>query len=200
MDHESPKIAATTGVILAGGRSTRFGSNKALARLHGKPLIEHIADTLRGLFPSCLLVTNSPDLFEFLDFPSTGDIFQDAGPLAGLHAALRYIAAPKAFVVGCDMPMLDPDLIRFLCRLSAAEGWDAVIPWLERGPEPLYGVYSKNALPIIEKNLRKNQRQLIRTITDLKVRQVSEAEILTVVDDLKTFHNINRLADLFDIA
>jgi len=200
MDYESPKIAATTGVILAGGQSTRFGSNKALARLHGKSLIGHIADTLRGLFSSCLLVTNSPELFKFLDLPSTGDIFQAAGPLGGLHAALQYISAPKAFVVGCDMPMLNPDLIRFLCRLSAAEEWDAVIPWLKRGPEPLCGVYSKNALPIIERNLRKNERQLIKTITDLKVRQVSETEILTVVNDLKTFHNINRLEDLFDLT
>jgi len=196
MDIELPKIVSIVGVILAGGQSSRFGSNKALACLYNKPLIEHVADTLRNLFSSCLLVTHSPETYAFLDLPMSGDIFPDAGPLGGIHSALHRITESRAFIVGCDMPMLNPGLIRFLCGLSLTENCDIVLPWLQNGAEPLYAVYHKNALPVIEKNLRRNDRQIVKAMAELKVRKVSQAEILTVVPDLNTFQNVNRPDDL----
>lgn len=191
---KKPLISGVAGVILAGGSSTRFGTNKALALLNGKHLINHAASKMNKIFKERFLVTNTPGTYDFIGWQSTKDIYKKNGPLAGIHAALHTIKEPRAFVVGCDLPFLNEDLIRFLCSLSGK--WDVVIPDLENGPEPLYAVYSKKALPVIEASLKQGERKVSKVIAKLRVRRVSQKEILSVVKDLKTFHNINRPRDL----
>ena len=200
MDIPESSFPAIAGVIMAGGLSSRFGSNKALANFNGKPVIQHVADTLSPLFPSCLLATNTPEAYAFLGLPTVEDIYRNAGPLGGIHAALNSIAEPRGFIVGCDMPLLDPLLIRFLCTLAEQEEWDVVLPWPASGPEPLHAVYNQSALPVIEKNLKQRNRKVSDTLAELRVRRVKETEILTIVADLTTFHNINRPEDLADIS
>lgn len=186
--------AETTGVILAGGASSRFGGNKALALLHGSHIIRHVAATLESLFPQRLLVTNSPDTYRFLEWEMTGDIHVGCGPLAGIHAALTKISTPQAFVVGCDMPYIDCRLITFLCNL--ADNWDVALPWLEAGPEPLYAVYRKSSLPVITDHLQKKQVKILLTLEQLNIRKITQQEVLAMVGDLTTFHNINQKGDL----
>lgn len=200
MDIPKSPFPAIAGVIMAGGLSSRFGSNKALALLHRKPVIQHVADILSAVFPTCLLSTNTPETYAFLGLPTIADIFPGAGPLGGIHAVLKYIAEPRAFIAGCDMPLLAPVLIRFLCTLSEQDDWDVVLPWPASGPEPLCAVYSQSALPVIEKNLTRGNWKVRDTLEELRVRRVAEAELLTIVDDLNTFHNINRPEDLADIT
>ncbi|MEW6521301.1 MAG: molybdenum cofactor guanylyltransferase [Thermodesulfobacteriota bacterium] len=186
--------AETTGVILAGGASSRFGSNKALALLQGRHVIQHAATVLTKLFSQLLLVTNSPDSYRFLGWRMTDDIYADSGPLAGIHAALRTITTPQAFIVGCDMPNLDSRLIAYLCNLAG--DWDAALPWLDAGPEPLYAVYRKSCLPVIERQLQARQRKISLALEQLRLRKVSQQEVLGITRDLMTFHNINRMGDL----
>ncbi|MCK9295440.1 MAG: molybdenum cofactor guanylyltransferase [Desulfobulbaceae bacterium] len=186
--------AETTGVILAGGTSSRFGSNKALALLHGTQIIRHVASVLEDLFPQHLLVTNSPDTYRFLGWRMIGDIHAGSGPLAGIHAALHHMTTPQAFVVGCDMPIIDNRLIAYLCNLAG--NWDAAVPWLAAGPEPLYAVYRKSCLPVIDRQLREKQGKIRLTLEQLKLHKVTEQEVLAITGDLTTFHNINRLGDL----
>lgn len=191
-------IDEVAGVILAGGKSSRFGSNKALAQYQGMPMVQRIAGCLAPLFSELLLVTNTPEQYEFLGWPMTGDRYAECGPMAGIHAALSTVRQPAIFACGCDMPLVDAGLVRFLCSL--APGWDVVLPRLSEGPEPLYAVYSKKALPVIEENLRRGRRKIGLLFAALKVREVHEDEILTVVPDLTTFHNINRQHDLAAIS
>ena len=188
-------IKVITGVVLAGGKSSRFGSNKALALLHGKPLIKHVADTVTSIFHDCLLVTNTPEQYGFLDMPMVGDRYQNMGPLAGIHAALLQITTPRAFVVACDMPCLSTELIRYLCDLNEQE-YDVIIPWHEKGQEPLFGIYHKKSVPVIESYLKRKNCQIIRALEDLHVRRVAEGEIFAITGDFACFKNINRPADL----
>jgi len=188
-------LSDITGVILAGGRSSRFGSNKALVMVDSKPLIQLVADLMSNLFPECLLVTNTPAEYEFLSLPMTHDRYRGMGPLAGIHAALLQISTPRAFVVACDMPNLSPELIRYLCNINEQE-YDVIIPWLEKGQEPLFGIYHKKALAVIDSYLQEKDCQIIRALADLQVRRVSEQEILSITGDLTCFKNINRPADL----
>ena len=184
-----------TGVILAGGRSRRFGSNKALAMVDGKPLIQRVADLMAGLFAECLLVTNTPAEYTFLTLPMTPDRYRESGPLAGIHAALLQISTPLAFVVACDMPNLSAPLIRYICNINEPQ-YDVIIPWPEKGQEPLFGIYHKRSLKVIDTCLQQNDCQIIRALSGLRVRRVSEQEILSITDDLTCFRNINRPADL----
>ena len=192
------RINQVAGVILAGGKSSRFGSNKALALHQGDALIQTIARRLAALFPETLLITNTPEEYGFLGWPMAKDLYPDCGPLAGIHAALRTVSQPRIFVCGCDMPLVNPDLIRFLCELEGDH--DIVLPWLDEGPEPLYAVYSKNALPIIEEQLAKKQYKIGRLFDTLRIRKVTPEEILQVVPDLTNFQNINHQHDLARLA
>jgi FdhD protein len=189
------KIQDITGVILAGGQSRRFGSNKALALIQGKPLIKHVADTVVSIFKNYLLVTNTPEQYSFLNMPMIKDKYQGMGPLAGIHAALLQISTPRAFIVACDMPNLSPDLIQYLCSINEQE-YDVILPWPNRGQEPLFGVYHKKSVAVIESNLMQKDCQIIRTLEDLQVRRVNEGEIVSITGDLSCFKNINRPVDL----
>jgi len=188
-------IENITGVILAGGKSSRFGSNKALAEINGKLLIQRVTNQMIGLFDRCLLVTNTPDEYAFLSLPMTGDIYRNCGPLAGIHAALQKISDDRAFVVACDMPNLSAELIRYLCETYGPE-YDVIIPWLEHGQEPLFGLYHKRSLAAVESCLKKGNYQIIIALEYLKVRRLGEREILSITGDLCCFKNINRPEDI----
>lgn len=190
----TPPLEQTTGVILAGGASSRFGSNKALALLDGKPLISHVADAMEKLFPDLLLVTNTPQTYAFLGWEMIGDIHRNCGPLAGIHSALHKTDNKQIFIAGCDMPLIDPTLIAYICTLPGE--WDAALPCLERGPEPLYGIYRKSCLPVIEKQLLNKQGKIRLALEKIHLRKISQEEILAHLPDLRTFHNINRQSDL----
>ncbi len=188
-------IVDCTGVVLAGGQSLRFGRNKALAQVGDGRLIEYPARILAKLFAHRLLVTNTPELYSFLDWPTTPDLTPGGGPLAGIEAALSCVTTPHIFVAGCDMPHLDRILIRHLCAL--APGYDAVIPVTARGREPLHGIYSQTALPTISTALAGGIRKLQEVLATLKVREVNETEMLAVsASALQSFSNINRASDL----
>jgi len=188
-------IADCTGVLLAGGQSQRFGSNKALAELGGARLIEYPARVLTELFRHRLLVTNRPELYTFLDWPTIPDLNPGGGPLAGIEAALTSAPTPFIFVAACDMPHLDRALIAHLCTL--APGYDAVIPVTEKGWEPLHGVYGRSALPAIAAALAGGVSKLQVVLSQLKVREAGEAEMLAVSTDAwRSFCNINTVADL----
>ncbi len=187
-------LEKVTGVILAGGKSSRFGANKALAVLDGSRLIEHPATTLQTIFAKLLLVTNTPEEYNFLGWPMTKDRFPGAGPLGGIHAALKSAHTAHIFVAACDMPLLQPTLIRFLCKQR--EDWDAVLPWTTKGPEPLCAVYAKSILPLIEKALESDELRVKNILKDMRIRRVTTAELAAMNAAPETFTNINRQDDL----
>lgn len=184
-----------TGVILAGGQSSRFGSNKALALWRSKFLIQHVSDVLASVFDDILLSTNSPDQYLFLKLPTVMDRYQNMGPLAGIHAGLHHSRKPWIFAVGCDMPLITPDLVTCLCGY-AKDGFEAVIPWREIGPEPLCGLYHKTSLDIIEQHLANGKAQMQELLEKLSVKKVNEAELQTVTGGILVFSNINQARDL----
>jgi molybdopterin-guanine dinucleotide biosynthesis protein A len=189
------QLEEVTGVILAGGQSSRFGSNKALALWHGKPLIQHVTDALSSVFNDIVLSTNSPADYRFLKIKMIRDLYHDMGPLAGIHAVLHHTGKPWIFVAGCDMPAVTPDLITCLCGYTKEE-FEAVLPWLAAGPEPLCGLYHKTALAKIEMQLKIGKVKLKELAEKLSVRKVGETELRKVPGGLLVFSNINRPLDL----
>lgn len=187
-----------TGVILAGGQSRRFGSNKALALWRGKPLIQHVAESMSVVFSRVLLSTNSPEEYDFLGLEPVQDEFKGLGPLAGIHAALMNTATPWIFIVGCDMPAVTPDLIAFLCGFTSRE-YAAVIPWPETGAEPLCGLYHQAALVQVELHLKKRRSKVTDLLRELPVRKITVKELETVPGGSGLFNNINEPRDLADI-
>ncbi len=186
-----------TGVLLAGGQSRRFGTNKALAEVAGCRLIEHPARVLAALFPRRLLVTNTPDLYRFLEWPTTSDLLPGNGPLGGIQAALSRVETPYIFVAGCDMPDLDPELIALLC--DRAPGYDAVLPVTAAGPEPLHAVYGRTALAPITAALAGGIRKIQAVLAQLRVLEIGPEQWPGTGGNFgRSFRNINTPADLPD--
>ena len=116
-----------TGVIQAGGGSTRMGGQpKALMELGGRRIIERVLDALRAAIDDVLVVTNTPELYAFLRLPMIADVYPDHGSLGGIYSGLKAAAGQAAFTVACDMPFLHPDVVGLVTR-RAGEG-DVVIP------------------------------------------------------------------------
>lgn len=187
-------IANTAGVILAGGKSSRFGSNKALAMLSGQPMLGHVADIIEPLFSEHILVTNSPEEYSFISWNTTPDIYPGAGPLAGIHAALSKVKSEKIFVVGCDMPFLQPEVISFIC--NQYKDSDVVIPETRHGLEPLHALYHKTCLAQISADLQAGQRRLHFFLKQVKTTVIPWRDIAAIDPQQDSFQNINHQHDL----
>ncbi|GAB4244113.1 MAG: formate dehydrogenase accessory sulfurtransferase FdhD [Deltaproteobacteria bacterium] len=183
------KIPGVTGVILAGGRSSRMGSDKALLPHPGGRFIEAIERRMEELFDEVIVATGEAGRYEFLPCRRVPDLYPGTGALGGIHAALRESSSERIFVVGCDMPHLVPELVRHLCSLS--EGADVVVPESEGGLEPLHAVYRKSVLPAVEEALRDGRFRVVSFFDKVRVRRVPRAEVERVDPRGTAFRNIN---------
>ena len=186
-----------TAVILAGGQSSRMGSNKALLPYRGGRFIESIYCQLSGLFENVLLVTNTPEQYTFLGCRTVPDLYPGMGALAGLHAGLSGSRTPHIFAVACDMPCLNDSLIRAL--LARRHQTDVIIPEGEQGLEPLHAVYGRGCLPAMEHSLRSGRRKIVSFFPDVRVRTFTSDQVATIDRGFSSFSNINTPAEYFDL-
>jgi molybdenum cofactor guanylyltransferase len=186
---------AVTGVVLAGGRASRMGGrDKAFAAVDGEPIAARTLRLFRTLFAQVIVATNRPDRFRALGADTVADVFVGGGPLAGIHAAMRVARHPHVFVAACDMPGLDPDVIRFLvARIDAA---DAVIPRWEADIEPLHAVYAVRLVPLVEESLRAGRHAIRDVLPLVRVDYVDEAELRAIGGTARSMLNLNTPEEL----
>ena len=187
--------APVAGVVLAGGRASRMGGrDKAFAAVEGEPIAVRAVRIFRSLFAQVLVATNRPARFGGLGVETVADAFPGCGPLAGIHAAAAASRFPHVFVAACDMPGLDPDVIRFLLRRVGSA--DAVVPCWDGDVEPLHAVYAVGALREIEAHLRAGQNAVRDVLRRLRVDYVSEAEMRAVRGAARSLTNVNTPEEL----
>ncbi len=187
-------ITGVTGVILAGGKSTRYGKNKALVEIDGIPLIKRVLKVMEPLFCSIVLITNTPETYAFLKMPMFEDRIKGLGPLGGIFTGLKVISEKAGFFVACDMPFLNADLIRYLA--SVRQGFDVVVPTFSGKFEALHALYTKNCLNGIEMLINDGVYQTIQLFQSVNVRYVEENEIRKFDPELTSFSNINKPEEL----
>lgn len=182
------------GVILAGGQSSRMGTNKALLELGGETLIGRLARQFTTWFPQVVVVTNSPELYGFLNLPMAGDRVPGLGPLGGLEAGLSASRYEHAFFCACDMPFVSEALVSYL--VSLAPGHDLVVPRLGGEYEPMHAVYGRSLLPAISANLEARRLKLLSIYDTARKRVVEYDEVLPFGDPDRLFFNCNTPEDL----
>lgn len=168
---DSGKIQGVTAAILAGGASSRMGTNKALLKVDDEPIISISYKTLAKLFREVIIVTNTPEEYDFLPCRKVPDIFPDIGSISGLHSALSHSTTERTFVIACDMPFIDPAVIRHLCEMQL-NGYDAITPLTPEGQEPLHAVYSSDCKTIFETAIRNNQLKIIDILSHMKTKLI----------------------------
>jgi len=188
------RITDVTGIVLAGGNSSRLGQNKAFIDVGGLPLVERVVHQLRKVVDEVLLVTDRPHEFSFLGLPATTDLYPGVGVLGGLHAGLSVARSDYVLAVGCDMPFLRPDLLRYL--LSLRTDADVVMPRIDGYHEPLHAVYSRACLPNLERTIQAKRRRILHALDDLRIRYVERPAIEPYDPELRSFFNVNKPEDM----
>jgi molybdopterin-guanine dinucleotide biosynthesis protein A len=179
------------GVILAGGASQRMGRIKALLPVGETTLIEAVIARLREACPEILIVTNTPELYRHLGIPMVPDALPGRQSLVGIYTGVLHADGP-VFVCACDMPFLNPALIRYLGSL--ADGVDVVIPRHHGEYEPLHAVYTEACLEPIRRCAMRQGRNT-GFLGEVRVRVVEFEEIRRFDPDLRSFANVNTPGD-----
>jgi molybdopterin-guanine dinucleotide biosynthesis protein A len=184
-----------TGVIQAGGKSTRMGGTpKALLELGGRRIIERVVAVVRSVVDDVLIVTNTPELYAFLGLPTVADVFPDHGSLGGIYSGLAAATGDAAFTVACDMPFLRADVARLVIA-RAAEG-DVVIPRVGDQLETLHAVYGKRCLGPMEERLRAGRLKIVGFFDAVRVLEIPEPDIARHADPAVVFMNVNTPEEL----
>jgi molybdopterin-guanine dinucleotide biosynthesis protein A len=183
-----------TAIVLAGGKSSRLGRDKALEKIGGKYLIERVIDSLSQLGDDIIVVTAAPNQLSDLNVEKVIDTYPRTGAKVGLCTGINASLSFYSLVVACDMPFLNIDLLRYL--LDSASGFDAVIPRIGDKIEPLHAVYSKNCIPILDEHISKGKLKISDLFNEVNVRYVEVGEIEKYDSQHLSLFNINSEADL----
>ena len=182
--------------ILAGGKSSRMGEDKAFVNLGALPMIKHQVDLLRSCFVEVVIVTNSPGDYRDFGCPLVSDVVLGMGPLGGVYTALEHSKWPKNFIIACDMPFPNLALIRELLRLS--ESQDVVVVRDGDYYEPLFAVYDLRCRQAIQSYLGRGGKKITGFYREegLRVLAVDTQEARRLDADLHSFFNINTRHEL----
>ena len=181
--------SALTGIVLAGGASQRMGRDKAFLELDGRPLIAHVVERVACVCAEVLVVASNVQPYAGLGVRLVQDRFRDVGVLGGLHAGLEAAAHELALAVGCDMPFLNPALLRAFA--GWAEGFDVAVLRQGEQVEPLHGAYRRTCLPAMETAIRANRRRIVSFFPQVCVRYVAPEEVAPFDPGLRSFRNVN---------
>jgi molybdopterin-guanine dinucleotide biosynthesis protein A len=191
------------GLVLAGGKSTRFGSNKALVKLEGKPLIAHVVDLALHVADEVVVAIgreSSAVVYRKL-LPKSVTVVKDRlrakSPLVGILTGLQVMKSGYSMVLSCDTPFVKDDVLKLLFKRAVHS--DAAIPkWANGDIEPLQSVYKvKSVIPAARLALHRQEFRVVDMIKRLnRVTYVPVRDIKRMDSDLMTFFNINTQSDL----
>ncbi len=178
-----------TGIILAGGKSRRMGADKAFIDAGGVPLFERVYRIFREIFPEIIIVTNDDNLFKRYEARLQKDILLNKGPLGGLYTGLFYSPSYHAFCTACDMPLLNPRLIKYM--VEERDEYDVIVPKTRDGLHPLHAIYSKKCLSPMRQLLDRDDLRIVNIFHRIRVRYIDETEIRKVDPHMRSLININ---------
>ena len=184
-----------SGAVLAGGRSRRFGRDKARYVWRGKPLMQHVLDSLKDASER-FIVANRP--YPEFGVPVYPDQIPGGDSLSGIHAALARAQNRVVAVAACDLPNLRPEYWAFLLEhLEDAPAVVAMGP--EDWPEPLAALYTKDLLPLAERLLREGDYFIRRLLDEGGARYLPWSEVEARFGPA-VFANVNTLEDLENLS
>ncbi|MFZ5640162.1 MAG: molybdenum cofactor guanylyltransferase [Bacillota bacterium] len=181
-------------IILAGGKNTRMGTNKALLEIEDRQLIRRVMDELGGEFPEIIIVANDPERYRGLGVRVTEDLIPGRGPLSGIHAGLTFSPRRLNFVTACDMPFVSGPLAAYMVTRTGDA--DALVPRIDHKWQPLFAVYSRDCLKAITDCLEQERCKVTAFYPAVRVKYIEEDEVRRFSDPEKVFYNVNTPAEL----
>lgn len=183
-------------VLLAGGESSRFGSDKALIPFAGMTLIEYIYYKLKENFADVIIIAQKESYSFIKTAKIREDIYQNKGPLAGIYTGLLYSDTEYNFICGCDMPFLNKNYFDFLKEeLAADNSPQIIVPEYQNYYEPLAAIYNQNLLTLIKDNLKNNNLRIKSFYEKSDLKVIKEAVLEKKFNLEKLFFNLNYYQD-----
>ncbi len=180
-------------IILAGGENARMGREKAFLRIGERTIIEEQKDTLSKIFDEIIIVTNTQKYFKKIDAKVVTDIIPDSGPKGGLYSGLAVSSNIHSFVIGCDMPFINLELIDHMIKQIGEN--DIVIPYSSKGIETLFAIYSLNCLETLRRQIELKNLKLLDILSFHKIRHISQEEVIKYDPKEYSFFNVNSPKD-----
>lgn len=175
-----------TGIILAGGKSSRMGTDKGLLELNGKKIIKYIIEQLTPNSDALILISNNERYTE-LGFPVYSDTIKDCGPMGGIFTALEKSQTENNMIVSCDIPNITSEIIAYIIENIGKE--EALVPIHDGHIEPLCGVYKKSAAIKFRRLLDTGNYKMKDALKTLNTRYIDVSEHPDFSEN--TFLNIN---------
>jgi molybdenum cofactor guanylyltransferase len=182
-------VSHSTAIVLAGGRSSRMGTPKALLPFDHEPLIVHIVATLRRLFAEIVVVAAPGQDLPSMPVTLVRDEVAYQGPVGGIFYGLTAAGGDVSFVTSCDSAFLNSDLISHL--LSQMPEHDVVVPHWQGRFQPLHAVYRRSLLPLLEGQLARGELRPVSLFDKVRTRRVDEEEIRRFDPAGWSFFNMN---------
>lgn len=183
-----------TGIILSGGLSSRMGRDKGLVRYKNKPLIEYAIEALKPICNEVLISANQQGYKKYA-LPIIKDSFKEMGPLGGLYEGLKAARNNWILVLSCDLPNINSEIAGQLFE-KLPENNDAIVASFKGRVQPLFGIYNKRLLNIVEQHLTDHKLKMMRFLDQIAVDYISFDHMENQVPNL--FDNINTLSDIVD--
>jgi molybdopterin-guanine dinucleotide biosynthesis protein A len=164
-----------TGIILAGGKSQRMGTDKGMLDLGGQPFIKHICDALESIVGSNILIVSANKDYDFLGFTRVEDRIENKGPVGGLYTALNESKTKINLVLSVDVPLVSTELLQWLIE---SHNETAMVTQVKRGDKtnPLIGVYDRSMCAVFGKHLVGNQLKLQQVIENVAHQTIEVPE------------------------
>ncbi len=188
------------GLVLAGGKSSRMGTDKAFLDFHGQTLLERALAVMGAVCDQVMIVGDRAKFAEY-DSPKYGavvaDIFPGCGPLGGIHAALAHSSAELNLMLAVDMPFVSAELLLFLWAAAEGEGNHAIVtvPRTGRGLQPLCAVYRRDFAAAAERALRAEKYKIDAAFSGVPLRVIEESELVEAGFSEQNFFNVNTPED-----
>src|SRR3989304_8512437 len=172
-----------TGVILAGGKNSRIGLNKAFLEIGGKRIIDRTIEIYKKIFDEILIITNTPEDYQYLTesvilgeaknlkLKIYTDLIPHRGSLGGIYTGLHYSKSDYAFFAACDMPFLNERVIRHIIKV--ARDYDIIVPYYKHRLHPLHAVYSKSCLEIFRIMVEKKKLKIKGIFPKFRIKKVT---------------------------
>jgi molybdenum cofactor guanylyltransferase len=202
LSHNAPIGRSRTGFVLAGGKSSRMGTDKAFLHFSGQTLLDRalavmgaVCDRVAIVGDRAKFATNGSSYAT--TNPVVADIFPGCGPLAGIHAALLHSSSELNLMLAVDMPFVSADLLEFLFAAAENGSSDTIVavPRTSSGFQPLCAVYRRSFATVAEEALREGKYRIDAAFSSISIRAIEENELVAAGFSERNFVNVNTPQD-----
>lgn len=182
-----------TGIILAGGKSSRMGTEKGLVKVKGKRLIDHAFDTISKVSNQTIIISNQK-YYNGMGVYVFSDVYKGKGPAGGIHTGLSHSSTKWNVIVACDMPNLSFEVLLYLLS-HLDDDYDAIVPIFHNNKQPLCALYNRSCLGKLEHFILKGELKMMDILSEIKIKVINITEDLEIYSPY-LFGNVNTIEDV----